>query len=167
MPTHEGLDVNEDLKFERGDWTFQKIGAAGMGVFLAASLLGLFGAGAASAVRRRSADGGTTAEYQRFARRQAPTRLIVELRADQARDGKVTVLLDRRYLERFEVEKISPRPEAELAGPDGVRYRFAITESSEPSRVAFGLRGRGFGRARGFVGVDGRPAAPIRQFVYP
>lgn len=167
MPTHEGLELKEDIAFERGVWRFQRAGAAGMGVFIAAALLGLFGAGAASTVRRRSADGGAAAEYQRFARRLAPTELRLELRADQPRDGKVTVLVDRGYLERFEIQKITPRPEAELAGPDGVRYRFAVAAGDEPSRIAFGLRGRRFGRARGFVGVDGRPAAPIRQFVYP
>lgn len=167
MPTHEGLDVNEDLKFERGDWTFQKIGAAGMGLFIAAALAGAFGEGPAAKTRRASADGGTAVEYDGFARRQAPTNLKIELRADQARDGKVTLFLDRRYLDDFEVKDITPRPETEVAGPDGVRYRFAVASASEPARMTFELRARRFGRARGFAGVDGRPAAPIRQFVYP
>jgi hypothetical protein len=161
------LEINEDIAFERREWRFQDAGAAAICLLLLAAIAGLFGSGAFSERRRTSADGGTTVEYQRYERLGAPAEVRVELRPGQARAGRLTLLVEAAYLGSFKIESITPRPEAELAGPDGVRYRFEVAESGEPSRVLFELRARKFGSARGGIGVDGRPAAVLRQFVYP
>lgn len=168
MARHESeLDINEDITFERRSWRFQEAGAAAMGVVVAAALAGFFGSGVLSDARAESADGGTEVEYQRYVRRRTPAEVRFRLKPGQERQGSLTLLVDAAYLRNFDVEKITPRPEDEVAGPGGVRYRFALAPGAEPANLTFEVRARGFGRSRGSVGVDGRPAAVLRQFIYP
>ena len=168
MTKHEAaLDINENIAFERRCWRFQDAGAAAMGLFLAAALAGLFGAGALSDARLETADGGAVVEYQRFVRSRAPAELRFRPKPGQERDGFLTILIDAAYMSAFDIEKITPRPESEIAGSDGVRYRFAFAPGGEPATLSFEFRARGFGRSRGGIGVDGRPAAELRQVIYP
>lgn len=163
----EELDINEDIDFERRSWRVQDAGAAAIGFLMAAALAGLFGSGALSRAGGESADGGASADYQRFARSDARSEMILRLRPGQERDGLIAIRVDAAYLEAFEVERITPRPVGELAGADGIRYVFAVAPGLEPAILSFVLRARGFGPARGSIGVEGRPPVELKQFVYP
>lgn len=58
-----GLEVSQDLNFQRREWVVQRVGWVVMAVLLVAALLGLFGPGPLSKSIAGSASGPVRAEY--------------------------------------------------------------------------------------------------------
>jgi hypothetical protein len=144
------LQTQEDMRHERAEWVVQRVGRVIMAVFVAAAAAGLFGSGP---LAERHQDG---ISFDRFARRESPTSLDVEL------DATRRVWLGAEVLEQAEIERVTPEP-VEVA-VDGRRlvYRF-----DGAGTVQFALLPHRIGPQTLRVGRDGEHETRLVQMVFP
>jgi hypothetical protein len=161
------LEVQQDLAYQRREWTFQRAGWAVMSLFTLAALLGLLGHGPLSSTSVSSPDGLVRMDYQRFLHHHAPEALQIYIGGEAANAGIVRLVLDSEYLAGIAIRQVTPVPDRVESGPGQTVYIFrvntppawlTVTFHFEPERCAFLV---------GSVGVDGRETASFRQFVYP
>jgi hypothetical protein len=154
------LEIGQDLRFERRQYTARKVAAALGGLILLVALLGLFGAGGPLADATEES-GPLSVEYERFARYEAQTE--IEVQAD-AGGAETPVALGQSYLDDVSVEQISPEPNGTTVLPDRVIYTFDLEPGSS---VTFELRPQEIGSKSVTVwGPDGA-RVEFSQLVYP
>lgn len=164
----DGLDVAQDLAFQRRDWVAQRVGWGVMALILIAAGAGLFGGGGPlSRTEARSADGSLRIEYERFAHQQTPTRLRFAFPADAERKGEVRLWIERAYIEKTRIEHVLPMPQRVELGSERLTYVFAAGALREAGAAVFDLKIDHVGRLAGRAGIDAGPQAAFRHFVYP
>jgi hypothetical protein len=165
-----GIQIDEDLAFQRRSWRAQSLGLALMAVVLAGALLGLLGAeGPFSQGEARAA--GLSVRYSRFGRRLSPSTLQVRLDPSRVRGDVVSLWISADYLEAMSVERVSPRPRAVVASAERTVYTFDVSaapsRSSRPILIAFELKPRALFRRGGQLGLDAGAELSVATFVYP
>lgn len=97
-----------------------------------------------------------------------PTTLEVQLDREAGKGGKVSIWLDREYLDGLQVQQVTPQPSSAKAGPERLTYVFEVDDPNGPTTISFDLLPeRTFGPLKGRVGIgDGEPVG-FGQFVYP
>jgi hypothetical protein len=164
------LEVNEDLRFQRRMWVAQRVGWIVMALVVLAALLGLLGPGLLSTSAKAGSEGTSLSveEYERVLRYRKPTTLRLGLGEGAVTGtGEARLWLDRKYLESFQVQKVTPEPDSVEAGPDRLTYVFDVRELSEPTSVTFELQPEKMGLLRPQVGLDDGEQVSLDQFVYP
>ena len=150
-----GPKVEQDLDFQRREWTFQRIGWAVMLAIVVVGLLGLFATGPLSRTTVTNADRTLRVSFEGFTRFGAPTQLVIDVPPGAIGGGEARIALSRDYLTAFQVQAVAPEAErVEAAGADLV-YVFKVDQGS-------GARGDvqpPGGRALAEVGRGPRPRA--------
>jgi len=155
----DGVEIDDDVKFQRRVWTAQRVGWVIVGSVIAASLAGLFGTGPVS---RASAElAGLRLEYERFGRLQQPTKLRFFISGAQP---EIQIALGRDYLDSVRVEAITPAPLRTEADGRWLVYRFA---GAAPMSVTFNLNPEDFGGLSGMLRTPSGETITFRQFIYP
>ncbi len=162
-----GLDVSEDIDYQRRAWRVQRVGWVVWAGVLVAAMAGLFGHGPLSAAHVQSASGAFAVAYARLARHSDPMLLQIRLAPGAAPQGEARIWLDRTYLAGAEVQSIFPEPERVEAGPDRMTYVFTVDQPDHPTTIAFHVTYEGMGATPVRVGLDGGEAVQFTQFVYP
>jgi hypothetical protein len=162
-----GLQIGEDLDFQRRDWIVQRAGWALMALAIFAAVAGLFGSGPLSRAQLAPADGLLWIEYERFARSRAPSALRVHFARDAVRNGQVRFWIDRAYLEEMKPERILPEPQKVEVSGERLVYEFSVGSGGGPGTISFALKPEGVGVIHGRVGLEGRDGLSFRQFLYP
>ena len=120
-----GLEINEDLQFQRREWRVQRIGWWLLTAFVAAAALGLFGGGVLSQAVAGDANGPLRVEYERFLRAGTRQRLSIQVRRASAAAGEELQLqINRAYFEAMRVEDIAPQPLSMAVDGENVTLRF-------------------------------------------
>lgn len=133
-----------------------------------AALLGLFGRGPLSSARLGTDGSPLRAEYERFLRLHAPSKLIVYIGAAAVRpDSTAEFSLDRNWLDQMQIKSITPEPERTRAAGDHVTYTFRVDPSATAVRLTFELETRSLGVINGRVGLLNGPSFSFSQFAYP
>jgi len=153
------IEINEDLLFQRRSWKVQRAAWAVMALLIAGGILGLFGSGPLSRARAGASGQPPVLEYSRFARFQASTILRV-----QVQQG---FWIAAEYLERMQIESITPEPATTEAATDRVSYTFSRLEPSQPITVTFRIKPQHIGVLRGRIGSSESQTIRFSQFVYP
>ncbi|HEX5410400.1 MAG TPA: hypothetical protein VFZ27_00905 [Terriglobia bacterium] len=161
------LESPEGLRFHRRQWSFERIGWIALGLFVLLALAGLFGMGPASHARAASADGRLRVEYERFARRQAPSELVLYFSPQAVRDGRLRFWISRDYLDEVGVQQIVPQPSSTDLGGEKIYFDFNIDPGSEYRAVTFELQPEQTSRLQANVGLDGGSEVRYWQFIYP
>ena len=163
----DGLELQQDLRFQQRSWAVQRIGWIVMALVIAAALLGLFG-GCGPLNRATVTDDASllTIEYERLARFQNLTRLRIHTAADAARENTVRIWLSREFVQGA-IQQINPEPQSIEAAFDRFTYVFVTTEPRQPIVVTFYLQPNEMGLHNGRVAIEGAPALDLTQFVYP
>ena|SRR3982751_5727911 len=165
---HEDLEITEDVEFQRGIWTFQRVAWALMSLLIIATLLGLFGTGLLGQATAGAKTSALWIEYDRFTRSQAETATLrVHFGAGAGADGRVRFWLNREYMENVKVLSISPQPEAVETAADRFTYVFNVPDVGQPATVIFHLEPEKAGRMRVHAGVDERTSVDFNQYIYP
>lgn len=159
--------VNEDIGFQRKMWVVERFGWTLLALVVVSAVMGAFGDGVLSEVRAGPADRSFEASYLRFARKQAPLTLRLEVRSAGRPGGSMTVWISSDYLERFTLNAISPEPDQAIAEANGTEYRFATGGDPDTVVVRFSLEPERAGDASGAIGVSEEASVPIRQFIFP
>jgi hypothetical protein len=137
-------------------------------LLLLAALSGLFGSGYLSHARAGDTGAPLWLEYPRFAHTYAAVdTLVFHVAPQAANNGTVRLWLARDYLERVEVRRIEPEPDAVEAAGDHYTYVFRASDLRAPTSIIFHVEPDSFGPVRGSAGLEGGAAFDFTQFVYP
>jgi hypothetical protein len=156
------LEISQDLDFQRKEWRIQRIGWLLMLGVTVIALLGGCGHGLLARATRRTPDDALVLRYDRIARHQGPTRLVLQLNG-RAGDS-VAVWLDEAYVNGVQVRTITPDPERVSSGNGRITYRFAVQPNAT---ITFLVDPDKFWRREGALGVEGGPSIRFTQFVLP
>jgi hypothetical protein len=159
------LEINQDLRFQKKEWAFERWGWIIMVILVIAGLLGLFGQGPLSTTTAKN--GTLQVEYERFGRELAPAQFQVQVDPQQANSGEVKLQVERDLLSFYTVDKIIPEPDSTELSPEQVTYIFKTAPRQGPLEVTFDFQGDQTGIAQGKIGVEDGPAVDISQVIYP
>ncbi len=159
------LEIDQDEKFQQRYWRIQRVAWAVLLCAVALGMAGFFGNGPIS--RGQVQSGDLKVEYSRFARQMAGNTVRIMVPARAAKSGSLRLWLGREYLQRMDVQRVVPFPQAVEVSPDWIGYTFQISSQEGELTINFDLEPQEFGRLRGLVAVDGGPSAQFRQTVYP
>lgn len=162
-----GLEIAQDLEFQRRSWVVQRTGWVLMALTTLAALLGLLGRGPLSRTTVGAESESLSVEYNRFGRFQSPTTLRLNLGSDAARKSLVRVWLDRDYLENVQIQQITPEPQRVEAGSERLIYVFQLSELNQRTAVTFYLQLEHIGFLPGQVGLVEGQTLNFNQFIYP
>lgn len=160
-----GLDIDEDLSVQRRIWRFERIGWAGLALFVGAGLLGLFGDGPLSRGEIEAPSGALAVRYERFIHNDTQTTL--ELRATAAQAGPRWISVSADYAGKVRIERIMPEPERTVTTDKAVRFGFDPEQAGERRIVTIVLTPIRAGLLRAEIGVADGPSVSLTQFVYP
>ena len=157
------LEVPQDLRLERHGHALRRVAAVlGVLVLVAAVLGFLGGKGVFAANTIRTASGGATLTYDRFAQYTSPSELRVHLATGVG--GTQRIAFSNRYLDGVEVQQTSAQPLSVTTLSDRTVYAFDVRP---PADVTFSIQPQSIGIRKGVVyGPDGS-SAPFTQWVYP
>ena len=163
-----GLQVDQDLAYQRRQWVAERVGWALMLLIVLAALAGLLGPGPLNDAEAGQPGDPLYVQYHRFPRHASPGQLMkLHLGPQATAGGDVRVWVGREYLDGFRVEKVVPEPERVEAGPDRLVYVFRLHEPGKGVVVRFLMEPDAFGRQHARVGLVGGPELSFGQFVYP
>lgn len=167
VPRIGDLELEQNLKIQHREWTFERIGWICMGLVILAACLGFFGG---AGLFLRGTAGSPTSfqiEYDHFARFKAPTMLRATV-APGASDT-VRIWLDTVYLRNFQIEQITPEAHSVEAGPDRIVYTFVRAAVGGPLEVTIHVTTEAIGRVMGRGGLISAQGETVRfsQFIYP
>jgi hypothetical protein len=159
------LEIHQDLKFQKKEWNFERIGWVGMLAIALAALLGVFGEGLLS--NRSVKNGLLGASYGRFERILSVTEIKVLADAQLASDGELRLSVGRNLLSFYNVWNITPQPDQSELSPDHITYVFITGQDQGALEISFNLQGSRTGIARGEIAVEDGPAIYVTQLIYP
>lgn len=165
----DGLQIQEDIAFQRRSWQVQRVAWGLMALMLLAGLLGVFGSGPLSHATA-AVPGLVRVEYQRFARYDTPDTLTIHLEPGATAGPQVRVGIDRQYLDHSKIDSVLPPPRRVHAAGDRLVYEFDVAEPGRPLMIAFLLEPQQIGRLLGRVTLEREAAmdtVSFTQLVYP
>lgn len=161
------LELKENPTFQRHEHIAQRTGWVILATFLFAAALGLFGKGPLAS---KEVEGhAIRAEFDRFVRHSADTRLLVEL--DNNGANEATLWMSGEFIDKTKIELIEPEPvrtviHSDENGNPGVEYVFSVDPTTEDLRVEFTYKPETIGRIKAQVST-GTQKLDINQIVYP
>ncbi len=159
------LDIEQDLTFQYRQWRLERLGQVLFVCCIMAALLGLFGHSPLSTAARQTADGRLSIHFERFARVESNSDLLVTINPGRSGDGVVRLWLDQKYLDAFKVTAVSPVPVRGEARDGGRVFVF----QTDGSRFMATLSGQfqAVGRVQGSLQVEDSEKLTVTHFVWP
>lgn len=164
---HDGLEIQEDLAHTRRQWRAQAVTGALTVLVLLLALLGLFGTGPLSWATATGDAGLLEVDYERFLRHTGHAELQVHVEAQAARGGTFEIVIDRDYLDRFQVTSVTPQPDSVEALAGRVQFTFLAGSPAADLDVSFAVRPQGLWRQHGEVLVPGQDSVRFWQLTLP
>jgi hypothetical protein len=153
-----GLEIEQDLDFQRRQGVFQRIGRIVFVLLLVAAILGIFGTGP---LAHATASGpGFQVDYDRFLRSTQTSALQV---SPQVGQGGGDIAVASSYDRSIDVSNVSPQPDSETAQQDRIVFSY---QNRLPAQVQISVFPRTIGIHRATIWVRGRPMS-FRQVIYP
>jgi hypothetical protein len=136
--SHAQRPTAADSAFQEWFWTAQRFAWALLVLVIVAALAGTTGRGGVLS-KATAVAGSARIEYPAVARWQTADGLRVTI-AGTAPQSEI--LLPASFLDRFEIETVTPQPAKVTAGREGARYAFDLDPSARPASVRFAIRAR-------------------------
>ena len=151
IPVDEQFDLHKKgWKIQRGGWVF-------MLLIIVLSIAGLFGMGPVSTVAKHQGD--FDIQYERFNRYESET----EIKIRSGGQPINVVALPQAYIEKFQVQSITPEPADQIAEDGYIKYFF---NGAKNHSVVFYLSPSAFGNTKGTVKINSTDIS-LQQFIYP
>jgi hypothetical protein len=167
VPRVGDLDIDQDLRFQRREWVFERLAWIAMALFIGAALLGLLGDGPLSDRTAASPDGAVEVDYQRVIHYRSATTLTVRVTGPVTAAGTFRLGINREFLDNVQVLQVTPEPERTEAGDTRHVFVFRTAEPGRPTTVIIHLEPNVRGRLRAGVTVGDGPPAAFDQTVLP
>ena len=164
---YEGLEVEEDLSFERRTWKFQRIGRICLALFLLLAFLGFTGSGPMSNASSSSEGDALQVSYERFDRTNSLSTFEVQFTPDLVSNGELEVWISSSFITSVRIEQITPEPDSVESDSDRYVYTFAVAALDRPAPISFQFRPEKPGLANAELGVVDGPEVSVRQVVFP
>lgn len=165
-PKDRGLELKQDLAFQRREWRVQRMGWWVLAAFVVAASLGLFGGGPLSAAQAGVPGAPLWIEYERFVRVGAPTRISLHAGVAASSNG-IRLRIRRSYFEALKIERMVPEPAAVAVGESDVTMRFDSVASGSPFfTVILDVEPLRAGRHQAAFDVDGAGGVSFAQLAY-
>lgn len=161
------MQIDQDPDAQRHHWIAERVGWTVITLMILAALLGLFGSGWLSEASVGTPEGALRLEYSRFGRFLAPTALRLHVGSDGMYEGRVSLWINRDYIEAAEVQRIVPPPDAVEAGADRLNYVLRVSDAGRPTAVTIHLEPHRVGSLSGQIGLAGHKPLHFEQFIYP
>lgn len=160
------LEIVEDVKFQKQEWTFERIGWIGMALLILLGLLGLFGDGPISRATQTS-PGGLKVTYERFERQTSPSNMQLEFPQEAVQNGQLRWWINRDYVERVQIDGIIPNPEQVETTADRIIYTVNAQDATGPIRIKLNISAEESGNLAGEVGWLDGDSLQFSQFIFP
>lgn len=160
------VEVNQDLDFQRRQWTVQRIGWGAMALVVVLAGVGLFGNGPLAGTTARSNDGAYEVEYARFVRHRSPSSIRIVLQQG-AVASEVRIAIHRDYADGMQIEEVYPEPESVETGGNEIVYTFRLAAEATAATVVFSVLYEDVWRNGGTIAVEGHPPVRLSQFIFP
>lgn len=165
-PRSQGLQISEDMAFQRKSWNVQRAGWAFLVLVVITALLGFFGSGPFSHVTSGDGDGLLSVEHSRFARFEATTAIRVIVSGEAVRNGHVEVTISRRYLENVRLTEVLPAPQSVRGLAERTIFTFEGEEGTALP-IILEVTPQQIGPQSIEIGLEGGPTVKFDQFIYP
>lgn len=161
--SEHSADIDEDYRFQQRTWRAERLCWFVVLLILAGALAGLFSGGILGRAEAVGADGRFKVEYDRFARRKAPSSLEIRVDGDDI-GGETTLRLSSSLLENFEIERIRPRPAREFSTTEGLHLVVRIEKGG-----VLEISGKASGSliAAGDIAVGRHAPVRLLWFIWP
>ena len=159
------LELDQDLSFQRREWTIQRAGWLVMATLLVAGLLGLFGTGPLGTATAEA--GPLQLQFARFERRHAPSELEVVVERTAVSQDQLEIWFAADYLAGTEITSVMPEPVEVRVTDDRLVYRFSVDDQARTHRILIALEYDELGVATPHMGLVDGPELTFWQFVYP
>jgi hypothetical protein len=160
------LEIDQDLQFQRREWTVQRVAWAIMLLIVVGAVAGLFATGPLSSASATTDDGALSASYGRFGRHEAYTSINLEVSSDAVQADEVRIFANHAFLDTWTIESITPEPDTSELVDDGITWSFTanLTASGE---ITIRVKPERVGIRSGEIGLADGERVTIRQLVYP
>lgn len=159
------LDIQQNDRFQRNEWRFERAGWLFLAMFILAGLLGVLGPGPLSKTTVESEAGTIQVEYQRVTHNEADDSLTLLFSENAIENGKVTAELTGTWVEGVELSAITPQPTTQYAIPGGIALEFDVRKQGDVE-IAFTFRPMDYWMIDAEVTV-GRDSVAFSQLVLP
>ncbi len=163
----DGIEIEQDMAFQRRSWRVQRWGRTAVFLFVAAGTAGIFGGGGLSRVKQADASGVLRIDHPRFVRATAPFEVKITVDPNASGGEPLALWWDDRIAGHWEIDRMSPEPATEEIGAGRVTCRFAVSATREPVTVIIRAKTNEAGRLAGRLGVVGGPELTVKQLTYP
>lgn len=154
----------EDMRFQRRDWMFERVGWGILYLIALLALAGLFSVGPLSVTVAGSPSANLKVEYQRFHRNGSLADMV--LRINSTDDSTVHLHLNTEFMEAFMIEGMWPQPILSAGDADGVEFIYESSRSRHFS-IYVSLRPSRLGSVTAQARLRGQEAVSFHLFVYP
>lgn len=158
---YEGLQIEEDMRWQQVAWRLQRIGWVGFVVIVLLAIVGLLGPGWLGS--KTATAGDVHVAYDRFVHRSAAVAFEVTVPAE---GGQAEVWLEREYASAMGIERAVPEPKEVALDDERVRYIFTAAEGARSVSVRFDFKPGKIGRVSGAIG-SGQAHVDLWHIVYP
>jgi len=160
------FEVDQDLRFQKREWIFERIGWCLIALIIGGALLGWFGPGvlSRSAVEKPS---GLSIQYEPRVRANAPTVLRFHVPSPLIEAGECRMSLSKVYLDRVQIKEVVPNPIRVDVGPEGHAFVFRLRDAHSPIDICFRIEPEMPGSAQCEASVGHGETLVFEQFVYP
>lgn len=154
------IEIDEDLRFQRREWLFQRLGIAFLFAFIASAFVGFTGMGGPMSHAEAGEHGGPLhVEYERFVRRGANATMKLSFHSDPP--GFIQFWVSARYLDDVRIESVAPAPQTVTV--EGSRHVYTIRAASPDVTVTVDMEHHTIGTLEGEVGIVGGATVSFRQ----
>lgn len=157
--------VKEDMRWQRRENTFQRIGEV---ILIALVLLGaggLFSKGYLSEGRQTAPDNSVSVEYERFGRVKSNMNLTIRL--PQQSKGDFSIRIGSNAMDRLQVQTLQPQPLRAVTAGSELILTFSSHGINSAHTVWLGLQPQEAGKISMRVSLEGREPALFSQWIYP
>jgi hypothetical protein len=154
------------VDFHRKQFLAERIGWGAMALILSWALLGGFGDGWISQRQLGNSDGTVGLVYQSIGRRDSPMELRLRLASDTARD-KLSLHLNREFIERVMIERIMPQNHSMVVDGDGAELDFDVEPTARDYELKIEYKAKHPGTLPIALRLAGQTAVAVDQFIYP
>jgi hypothetical protein len=160
------LQIDQDMAFQEKDWKVQRAAWVVFAILITAGLLGIFGEGPVSASTTTD-NRGLEVSYERFWRMGKELELRFHLQPEAAPEGKLSLFIEREYLQDFHIRNILPEPDSVTAVPGGYVFEFNVQGDAPDLLVVFTLMPDEYGSYAVEVGQPEGQRLVLNQLVFP
>jgi hypothetical protein len=165
-PAYPGLELEEDIRFEKKNWIAERIAWVILLLVTLAALAGLLGRGGLSRQKAVSEPGGLEVKYERFLRYHTGDKLELKISRKTA-DSTYQLLIGKEFLEKVRIEQFAPQPVAEAVTQNGIAYTFKTAPQQFEFVLAVFIKPDGWGNMQTNLADSEGRSVRFSQFIYP